>query len=461
MNTLAFLATLVAGLCQTQTQVNLNDGLVAYYPFDGSAQDESGYLRDGTTYGSTSYVVGPWGEQNTSINFNGENTHILLPSNGINLGDNAYSFGFYFSLNNITKTAQTLLNTDPHSGIALGFNRESNRRIYIFIGNCGIDGWVFSFSQYGAKNSFKANEWYHLAFTKKADLYTIYIDGQLDLEISLASPPSLNCQPQFLLGDIHCCNSPEYLNGKMSNVVFYKDRALTPQYIITRLMVKNFFASPTIMPSASPTIVPSMSPTSNVVPIVISPISDKTATVGKPFHYVVPVGEIFIDPYDEILTLSAVEIGKKNLTGWLNFHAENYSFYGTPSEMNIDKYHISLTATDKKGGSVEENFTIIVVNATNMTSRYIEIIIGVGISVCVIIVLSVLCFLMKMKKKIKEKYKEVKITIEEIPNRNSQHLNNQKNDDGKKLIKENGEPDPPNKKEENFIKESSSDSRHV
>ncbi|MEM7362029.1 MAG: LamG domain-containing protein [Bacteroidota bacterium] len=261
MNIVALLVALVAGLSQTQTQVNLDDGLVAYYPFDGSARDKSGYLRDGTTYGYSSYVEGPWEEQNTAINFNGENTHVLLPSNGIDLGDNAYSFGFYFSLNNITKMQQTFLNTDPHTGISLGFNRQGNHRIYIFIGNCDIAGWVFSFSQYGAKNSFKANEWYHLTFTKQAGLYTIYVDGQLDLETSLTSPPSINCQPKFLLGDIQCCSSPEYLDGKMSDVVFYKDRALLPHYIVTRLMVKNLFASPTIMPSASPTHLPTLSPT--------------------------------------------------------------------------------------------------------------------------------------------------------------------------------------------------------
>lgn len=134
----------------------------------GNARDESGFLRDGTTYGSISYVSGPWGEPNTAINFNGVNTHVLLPTNGINLGDNSYSFALYFSLNDITKTRQTFVNTYPHAGIVIGYNYNGNNRIHIYLGNCG--GWTIAVGQYGAKNSFSANEWYHLAFTKQGGL---------------------------------------------------------------------------------------------------------------------------------------------------------------------------------------------------------------------------------------------------------------------------------------------------
>ena len=32
---------------------DLNDGLVAYYPFNGNARDESGNFNDGTVHGAT------------------------------------------------------------------------------------------------------------------------------------------------------------------------------------------------------------------------------------------------------------------------------------------------------------------------------------------------------------------------------------------------------------------------
>jgi hypothetical protein len=51
-----FVFLAVAGLIFTFTGVcfaDLNDGLVAYYPFNGNADDESGNGNHGTVYGAT------------------------------------------------------------------------------------------------------------------------------------------------------------------------------------------------------------------------------------------------------------------------------------------------------------------------------------------------------------------------------------------------------------------------
>jgi len=37
---------------------DLNEGLVAYYPFDGNANDESGNGNDGIEYGDVRYTTG-------------------------------------------------------------------------------------------------------------------------------------------------------------------------------------------------------------------------------------------------------------------------------------------------------------------------------------------------------------------------------------------------------------------
>lgn len=53
MKKVLLLCCLMFACLSCYAQVDLNDGLVAYYPFDGSALDESGYGNDGIIYGAT------------------------------------------------------------------------------------------------------------------------------------------------------------------------------------------------------------------------------------------------------------------------------------------------------------------------------------------------------------------------------------------------------------------------
>ena len=48
---------------------DLNDGLVAYYPFNGNANDESGNGYNGTVYGAT-LTYDRFGNPNSAYSFN-------------------------------------------------------------------------------------------------------------------------------------------------------------------------------------------------------------------------------------------------------------------------------------------------------------------------------------------------------------------------------------------------------
>ena len=49
------IVSLVLGVCGL-AQADLNDGLVAYYPFNGNANDESGNGNDGVVVGPFSFL---------------------------------------------------------------------------------------------------------------------------------------------------------------------------------------------------------------------------------------------------------------------------------------------------------------------------------------------------------------------------------------------------------------------
>ncbi|RJP73796.1 MAG: glycosyl hydrolase family protein [Ignavibacteriales bacterium] len=68
-------------------------GLVAYYPFDGNANDGSGNGNNGTVYGATT-TTDRFGNSDKAYNFNGIDNYIQIPDNSV-----------FHSLNQITLSA--------------------------------------------------------------------------------------------------------------------------------------------------------------------------------------------------------------------------------------------------------------------------------------------------------------------------------------------------------------------
>ena len=75
---IAFLAMalLAIGIC-TSSWAGINDGLIAYYRFDGNANDSSGNGYDGTSAGGVIYTASKIG---SAAVFDGVGTHVQLPS---------------------------------------------------------------------------------------------------------------------------------------------------------------------------------------------------------------------------------------------------------------------------------------------------------------------------------------------------------------------------------------------
>ena len=57
---------------------DLSDGLVAYYPFNGNADDESGNGNHGTVNGAT-LTIDRFGNENSAYSFDGIDDYIDIP----------------------------------------------------------------------------------------------------------------------------------------------------------------------------------------------------------------------------------------------------------------------------------------------------------------------------------------------------------------------------------------------
>ena len=75
------------------------NGLVAYYPFNGNANDESGSGNNGTVNGAT-LTTDRFGNPNSAYLFNGINNYIIIPNVIINPNSSG-TISLWFNLNNL------------------------------------------------------------------------------------------------------------------------------------------------------------------------------------------------------------------------------------------------------------------------------------------------------------------------------------------------------------------------
>jgi len=157
------------GLIETLYPGNfLNSGLVAYYPFNGNAEDESGNDNDGTVNGAT-LTTDRNGNADSAYYFNGGND-ISVPDNpALSFGSGDMSVSIWYKFDGGFRPTQLIgqVEADPQGGKWLIITQGQN--------------WLFH-SQHG--NNWLApvpivqnEDWHHLVYVKQANRYISYLDG--------------------------------------------------------------------------------------------------------------------------------------------------------------------------------------------------------------------------------------------------------------------------------------------
>lgn len=157
------------------------EGLAAYYPFNGNANDESGNGNNGTVYGAA-LTKDRFGNENSAYSFDGDDY--------INAGNNE-EFNFDGGAGNFTIGAWIYRISYATSGASGGIVAKASENPFA--------GWAFavysngklSFSGVGyweivSPTNIPLNQWVHVAVTKNANIYALYIDG---VEVSSISHP--------------------------------------------------------------------------------------------------------------------------------------------------------------------------------------------------------------------------------------------------------------------------------
>lgn len=175
-----FLIVLLLITNTSLAQINLNQGLVAYYPFSGNGNDASGNNINGSLSNVT-ITSDRSGTPNSAYYFNGLNAYILLPFS--NLYNFAAQDSFSISAwvlpdqgNNSWPAQAVVVKSPTHSDFTLSL---WNYGIYIFSYKA-MSGYAYNHILNSSTTLTNTQCWYNIISTYNNGEWNLYINGILE-----------------------------------------------------------------------------------------------------------------------------------------------------------------------------------------------------------------------------------------------------------------------------------------
>lgn len=192
------------------------NGLVAYYPFNGNANDESGNSHNGTVFGA-SLTTDRHHKANSAYGFNGINNYI----NTFSTFDYQYrTISFWAYFNDVT-TFQILITQDSNLLNYGLFLASITNGLFTLQGGGGGSPTVWY-----QTNTISTNRWYHFVMVRNESINQYYINGDLvGTASSNTSGSVLNANLNFIIGSDRTTTNRMF-NGKIDDIAIY-DRALS------------------------------------------------------------------------------------------------------------------------------------------------------------------------------------------------------------------------------------------
>jgi hypothetical protein len=196
------------------------EGLVAYYPFNGNANDESGNGNNGTVHEAV-LVKDRFENNNSAYSFDGMNDYLDLgnPSSITGLGPSSFSICVWIkaTLSGTRKEIISFGNT----------SLNKSECFYINSANQIESDLAYSYGPTSAVTVTDGN-WHFVCVVNNDNVFQIYIDGA-------ASGNSQAMSPNISSGSVHIGTVPEtsacFFNGSIDEVRIY-NRALSKSEIL-------------------------------------------------------------------------------------------------------------------------------------------------------------------------------------------------------------------------------------
>ncbi len=220
-------------------QTDLTNGLKAYYPFNGNANDVSGN-NNHPAYNNAGLTTDRVGNPNSAYHFNGINNYIRIPnnpslnfSNKISLSVWIKPTGFYYDICH----ANSILSKGSASYMPGNYALRFDDALFTDGQGCSGDRLKDSVHQNfrGTATPLKAytpfikkDQWYSLVYTNDGNTARLYVDCELKYAVNFKEKFTNN--EDLFLGKTDDTIFPFWLNGDLDDLRIY-DRALTEKEI--------------------------------------------------------------------------------------------------------------------------------------------------------------------------------------------------------------------------------------
>lgn len=188
MKNTVLLLTLILIAINSFSQIDLEKGLVAYYPFDGNALDvkngNNGYV------GGATLTTGQNGKSSSAYSFDGVDDYIKIPhSNVLNFGNNDFTVSIWlkYSRQNVKGQSYSAIfikasNNGPWDGITTFVDwPHSGKASFRITGKSEMET---------SSSRLNSNTWTNFVYVRQGNSLKMYINGAFD---SSHNTPSINC----------------------------------------------------------------------------------------------------------------------------------------------------------------------------------------------------------------------------------------------------------------------------
>lgn len=192
------------------------NGLLAWWPYNGNANDESGYSNNGVVYGA-GLTTDRFNAYNSAYSFNGLNNYISIPDN------------LNFRPASFTISSWIYFNTFMGTQMILSKNCGSNtyESIGIYSGASNLNSVIGTISSYGqfliSPNNLQTGKWYNYIdqFNDQTNIHKIFINGVMTF--STVENTSIGYDSKaWTIGMEYENNSPSYyFNGKIDDIAIW------------------------------------------------------------------------------------------------------------------------------------------------------------------------------------------------------------------------------------------------
>ncbi|MFH2143492.1 MAG: LamG-like jellyroll fold domain-containing protein, partial [Bacteroidota bacterium] len=196
----------------------IQNDIVAYYPFNGDATDESGNGNDGTVNGAT-LTTDRFGEEKSAYEFDGIDDYIDVSNDP----------DFNFGTGNFTITAWTKTNYENSTRVVAKSNHDADDGYQFGISTTAHLYLLDSDPVVRSISEVNDNNWHQIVGVRNGDLLVIYVDGVKESTESGVGGWDVSTSHTLKIG-CRDGNYPTYFKGIIDDIRIY-NRTLTESEI--------------------------------------------------------------------------------------------------------------------------------------------------------------------------------------------------------------------------------------